>query len=42
MEISGSDAAKKRLGELNEEALEDIILSINHTTREDKVAFIRN
>ena len=38
-ESSGGDEKKKKLGELNEEAFEDIILSINHTTRSGKVAF---
>ena len=37
-----SDAASKKiveLGDRNEEAFEDVILSINHTTKEGKVAF---
>ena len=33
------DKAVKKLGELNEEAYEDIILSINHTSNMGKVAF---
>ena len=35
----GSDSAKKKLAELNEEAFEDIILSINHTSKQGKVTF---
>ena len=37
-----SDAASKKvvnLGDKNEEAFEDVILSVNHTTKEGKVAF---
>ena len=35
-EITGGDSEVKKQGEFNEEAFEDIILSINHTTREGK------
>ena len=40
--VSGSGDKKKeieKLGNLNEEAYEDLILSINHTTKEGNMAF---
>jgi hypothetical protein len=37
--VADSDEKTKKLGELNEEAFEDIILSINHTSKQGKVAF---
>ena len=38
-EITCGESVVKKREEFNEEAFEDIILSINHTTREGKIAF---
>ena len=42
--IEDNNKEKIKIGDLNEEAFEDIILSINHTSNEGKVAFslVRN
>ena len=37
--VTDNNKATKKLAELNEQAYEDIILSINHTTGQGKVAF---